>query len=1028
MTLLTFLGLAALPLSLPSTQQILDEPTLRADVEIEPAASVESFFRLLAESGSHTLFVSAGLGQQEFWTTDGTTAGTRIHTVTTDADELIIEPVDPSFTAEAAVLTDGSFVVRARVEGLGAELVRIDPSSFSVTVAADVTPGGAGPSPTSLSAAGGLIYSLVPAGNGEFNLVSTDGTPAGTQVLAILPAGTTPREIVAGANDLFVLAQGSAPGLYGYTPGAASAQLLASGMFSAFSTLQNDALPFDGGLLLPFDDGVHGVEPWFTDGTPSGTLLLEDLQPGPVGSLPQFLADSDGTALFAAVNSTVGREYYLTRGTAASTQLLGDFGQVSSGAPYNGASFASGATAIAGGFILSVRTPSQGIEPWACGLTPGSATPLADIAPHGDNAFVSWNGVEHQGRVYFTATNNLFGEVLYASDGTPAGTVPAIDFASGEEASRVAPLASLASGLFLVGELEDGLEPLISDGTLSSTSQLANSVADPVNQSSTPRDAVRAGDQVFFAASTEQLGRRLYAVRDGVPGAQLMEVAAPGFAHVNPQPLGEVDGKLLYIAEPEFAPGQFALRTSGAFPGSHVTLLEVGSGTSLEQVAWLDGVAYLLLQTPGGQRGLWRTDGTIAGTSELDLGLDDIFVSRGLRAFAGNLWLIGQESATGAELYRTDGTQAGTQLVADLTPGPGSTNGILLAATSTHLYFQSIGAAPASQVYSVDVAGTPVAVSASFLLPTQRVQVDEFAVVGDRFVFSTDGDTALYSPTDVYGTDGTQAGTESLGAFAAPSAFNIPEGFVEAGGVGFFWTTEQGLGSWTIWRTEGTAASTSIVESPVAPLLGVSAGEALGSGRQAIYPLSGTSDIGFWLVEDEPGAFTQIASYPVSGGGITSLADFSASLGGELLVAANDFLYGEEIHSLPIVELGGYVAEPYGSGCGNAHMGVSGEARVGETFSATLNATPGAFSVLYLAFQQGYEQLAPGCANLLGPATAVGTAILDAGGQAAVPFAVPSVPSLAGVAAYLQWAVVSPGGPLLGVLELSEGLEVVVGS
>ncbi|MFP2899316.1 ELWxxDGT repeat protein, partial [Corallococcus sp. 4LFB] len=60
-----------------------------------------------------------------------------------------------------------------------------------------------------------------------------------------------------------------------------------------------------GRLYFAADDGVHGRELWSTDGTAQGTVLVQDLEPGPVGSTPTAFAEADGWLFFSA--TTAGR-------------------------------------------------------------------------------------------------------------------------------------------------------------------------------------------------------------------------------------------------------------------------------------------------------------------------------------------------------------------------------------------------------------------------------------------------------------------------------------------------------------------------------------------------------------------------------------------------------------------------------------------------------------------------------------------------------------------------------------------------
>ncbi len=66
------------------------------------------------------------------------------------------------------------------------------------------------------------------------------------------------------------------------------------------------------------------------------------------------------------------------------------------------------------------------------------------------------------------------------------------------------------------------------------------------------------------------------------------------------------------------------------------------------------------------QRELWKSDGTVEGTRQVDLGPDITIPNR--RHFAeydGRLYFAGSTAETGVELFVTDGTAGGTQLVAN---------------------------------------------------------------------------------------------------------------------------------------------------------------------------------------------------------------------------------------------------------------------------------------------------------------------------------------------------------------------------
>jgi ELWxxDGT repeat protein len=64
-------------------------------------------------------------------------------------------------------------------------------------------------------------------------------------------------------------------------------------------------------VVFAADDRVHGVEPWISDGTPEGTVLLADVAPGPASSSPEGFTPVRNRIYFSADDGTHARELHV---------------------------------------------------------------------------------------------------------------------------------------------------------------------------------------------------------------------------------------------------------------------------------------------------------------------------------------------------------------------------------------------------------------------------------------------------------------------------------------------------------------------------------------------------------------------------------------------------------------------------------------------------------------------------------------------------------------------------------------------
>src|SRR5262249_46451642 len=155
-----------------------------------------------------------------------------------------------------------------------------------------------------------------------------------------------------------------------------------------------------------------GLEPWITGGTPDSTRFIADVDPGTNGSRigePATVVMS-GVAYFMASNQSyppgTNEELWRSDGTAAGTYQVVDLNPAGGSAPQE--------KGIAGGTLFFSATPgTSGPVLYATDGTAAGTRLLSSTAgsPHGFTAL---------GSVMLFGATDANGTTLWRSDGTPA--------------------------------------------------------------------------------------------------------------------------------------------------------------------------------------------------------------------------------------------------------------------------------------------------------------------------------------------------------------------------------------------------------------------------------------------------------------------------------------------------------------------------------------------------------------------------------------------------------------------------------
>jgi len=498
-------------------------------------------------------------------------------------------------------------------------------------------------------------------------------------------------------------------------------------------------------LLFAAVDPVAGNELFISDGTRAGTRLLKDINSGSFNSNPTSLRTFGNYVYFSAATAANGSEIWRSDGTEVGTTMVADYSPGS--ASSNGRFF----TATSNAVYFSCTSTASGTE--MCKLTHdansnASVALLKDIAPGASSAQVG-RPVAVGDKIFFTAADGTNGSELWVSDGTSAGTTLVKDINTGDNTVLNLPLSITPLDanrvVFWGSSSTTGYEPWVSDGTSNGTFKLAeiNASSAASYNSTYPFISAFNGTAYFFANNGTSI--EMWKTDGTSVGTMLTADPVTGaFMHNGGGRLWEFNNKLFYIG------------TCTISVGAELCSYDPVTNTFSLVMDFLSGAS---------NGGSIETTGATSS------------ISRPAVVIGSKFYLPGTTSATGTELWESDGTTSGTVLLKDINIAPNNSN-------------------------------------------TRNANVNALVPFRGGFAFSasTNGFSVNQQP---YFSDGTAVGTISLepsnnGTFGQSIDSNDSAYNAITDGQYTYFIGETTRGTPGLVRTDGTAAGTSnaIVVSP----------------------------------------------------------------------------------------------------------------------------------------------------------------------------------------------------------------------
>ncbi len=545
----------------------------------------ELFFKVFNfEGGEHA----------ELWASQGDEATTRL-----------VKSFPPGENFYNYSKGDGVLYFHKRDDTYGSELWKSNGTEAGTVLVKDINPGKPGAYPDFLTFCNNKLFFAAQENIHGNELYVSDGTAAGTSLVKDINTTTTASAYV---------------GYYYKSIGPSPTGVL----FNAYT----DAL---------------GFELYKSDGTATGTGLLNDINPGSGYSFPYFFTLKNNVNYFIA-QTDAGMAFYKTNGVTSGLTRVSPFIGIADHyiSTYN-------VTDNGKIFYIVFNYNTYMYEFWSSDGTDAGTYLLSSTLNYNTTIATVGN------TAFFAAADADHGYELWKSDGTPAGTKMVTDINQGWYSSDPYSLFVFKNDVYFGAYNGLGLNFQLwkSDGTAKGTVKLKNIIPGAYQYPYYNQNIFCISNNTLFftALDLNSYGAELWKTNGTGVGTKLVKDINPYYSSY-PNNLTDVKGTLFFFADDGIHGNELWTSKGSDKDTKLVKDIEPGyASLYIEEICSAGGKLFFTNgSTYPNPNTLWSSDGTAANTNPIN-GVSDI---RGLTGSGNNVFFGMYTYKYGEELYVGD--------------------------------------------------------------------------------------------------------------------------------------------------------------------------------------------------------------------------------------------------------------------------------------------------------------------------------------------------------------------------------------